>query len=37
MARATATPRADLTIRLRDGRGLAYSEWGDRAGPDPPG
>jgi len=32
MARATATPRADRTIRLRDGRGLAYSEWGDLAG-----
>jgi len=31
MARATATPRADRTIRLRDGRGLAYSEWGDLA------
>jgi hypothetical protein len=32
MARATATPRADRTIRLRDGRDLAYSEWGDLAG-----
>ena len=32
MARATATPRADRTIRLRDGRQLAYAEWGDLAG-----
>src|SRR4029453_1562910 len=32
MDRATATPRVDRTIRLRDGRGLAYSEWGDLAG-----
>ena len=32
MARATSTPKADRTIRLRDGRGLAYSEWGDVAG-----
>jgi len=32
MDRATATPRADRTIRLRDGRALAYSEWGDLAG-----
>ena len=32
MAKATATPRADRTIRLRDGRVLAYSEWGDLTG-----
>ena len=32
MASATATPRADRTIRLRDGRQLAYAEWGDLAG-----
>jgi pimeloyl-ACP methyl ester carboxylesterase len=32
MDRATATPGADRTIRLRDGRELAYSEWGDLAG-----
>ena len=32
MVRATATPRADRTIALQDGRGLAYSEWGDLAG-----
>ena len=32
MARATATPKADHTIRLRDGRRLAYSEWGALAG-----
>ncbi len=32
MARATATPKADRTIRLRDRRQLAYSEWGDLAG-----
>ena len=32
MARATATPRVDRTIRLRNGRQLAYAEWGDLAG-----
>jgi len=32
MAKATAAPKADRTIRLPDGRGLAYSEWGDLAG-----
>jgi pimeloyl-ACP methyl ester carboxylesterase len=32
MTNATASPRVDRTIRLRDGRQLAYSEWGDLAG-----
>jgi pimeloyl-ACP methyl ester carboxylesterase len=30
--KATASPRLDRTIRLRDGRQLAYAEWGDLAG-----
>lgn len=29
---ATASPKVDRTIRLHDGRRLAYSEWGDLAG-----
>ena len=29
---ATATPKLDRTIELRDGRTLAYSEWGDLRG-----
>ena len=32
MANATASPRVDRTIRLRDGRQLAYCEWGDLDG-----
>jgi pimeloyl-ACP methyl ester carboxylesterase len=32
MTKATATPKLDRTIRLRDGRSLAYAEWGDLAG-----
>lgn len=32
MTKATAAPRLDRTIQLRDGRQLAYSEWGDLGG-----
>ena len=32
MANATASPRVDRTIRLRDGRQMAYGEWGDLEG-----
>ena len=32
MAKATATPKVDRTIPLRDGRRMAYCEWGDREG-----
>ena len=32
MPRATASPRVDRTIRLGDGRQMAYAEWGDLAG-----
>jgi pimeloyl-ACP methyl ester carboxylesterase len=32
MTKATASPQVDGAIRLRDGRQLAYSEWGDLAG-----
>jgi pimeloyl-ACP methyl ester carboxylesterase len=32
MTKATASPKLDRTIRLRDGRQIAYSEWGDLAG-----
>jgi pimeloyl-ACP methyl ester carboxylesterase len=32
MDRTTGTPKADRTIRLRDGRQLAYAEWADLAG-----
>ncbi len=32
MTNATASPQVDAAIRLRDGRQLAYSEWGDLAG-----
>jgi pimeloyl-ACP methyl ester carboxylesterase len=32
MTSPTATPKVDRTIRLRDGRRMAYSEWGDLAG-----
>ena len=32
MTRATASPQRDGAMRLRDGRQLAYSEWGDLAG-----
>ena len=32
MPKATASPRVDRTIRLRDGRQMAYAEWGDLAG-----
>lgn len=32
MTRATASPRIDRTIRLRDGREMAYCDWGDPAG-----
>jgi pimeloyl-ACP methyl ester carboxylesterase len=28
MTRATASPKVDRTIKLRDGRAMAYSEWG---------
>lgn len=28
MTTATATPKVDRTIRLQDGRQMAYSEWG---------
>lgn len=32
MARVTADPRSDGTVKLRDGRTLACAEWGDRRG-----
>jgi pimeloyl-ACP methyl ester carboxylesterase len=32
MARATATPKVDRTIQLRDGRRVAFCEWGDLGG-----
>jgi pimeloyl-ACP methyl ester carboxylesterase len=32
MTRATAVPKVDRTIVLRDGRALAYAEWGDLVG-----
>ena len=32
MVRATSSPKVDRTIRLRDGRQLAYCEWGDLQG-----
>jgi pimeloyl-ACP methyl ester carboxylesterase len=32
MTGATATPRLDRTIRLQDGREMAYAEWGDPTG-----
>ena len=32
MTNATATPKVDRTIRLQDGRQMAYSEWGDLDG-----
>ena len=32
MARVTAVPRSDSTVKLRAGRALAYAEWGDPAG-----
>jgi pimeloyl-ACP methyl ester carboxylesterase len=32
MARVSATPRSDGTVTLRDGRSLAYAEWGDPSG-----
>jgi pimeloyl-ACP methyl ester carboxylesterase len=32
MGPASASPELDTTIRLGDGRALAYSEWGDLAG-----
>jgi len=32
MTNATASPNADRTIQLHDGRTLAYAEWGDPAG-----
>ncbi len=32
MARTTAVPRSDSTVTLRDGRSLAWAEWGDPAG-----
>jgi pimeloyl-ACP methyl ester carboxylesterase len=32
MIKATASPKVDGTIRLRDGRRMAYAEWGDLAG-----
>jgi pimeloyl-ACP methyl ester carboxylesterase len=32
MTRATSTPRLDRTIRLNDGRQMAYAEWGDPTG-----
>jgi pimeloyl-ACP methyl ester carboxylesterase len=30
--KATATPKVDRTVRLHDGRRMAYCEWGDLAG-----
>ena len=32
MSKATASPRVDRTIELRDGRRMAYCEWGDPDG-----
>ena len=32
MPRATASPNVDRTIELRDGRQVAYCEWGDPGG-----
>jgi pimeloyl-ACP methyl ester carboxylesterase len=32
VTKATASPKVDRTIRLRDGRQMAYSEWGDLDG-----
>jgi pimeloyl-ACP methyl ester carboxylesterase len=32
VARVTAVPRSDSTVKLRAGRALAYAEWGDPAG-----
>lgn len=32
MARVSATPRSDRRVTLRDGRSLAYAEWGDLQG-----
>jgi len=32
MTHATATPKTDRTIELRDGRSLAFCEWGDLQG-----
>ncbi len=32
MTKATASPKVDRTIRLQDGRQLAYCEWGDLDG-----
>jgi hypothetical protein len=32
MTHATASPRVDRTIRLDDGRQMAYAEWGDLQG-----
>jgi pimeloyl-ACP methyl ester carboxylesterase len=32
MTNATATPKIDRTIQLRDGRQMAYCEWGDPEG-----
>jgi pimeloyl-ACP methyl ester carboxylesterase len=32
MTKATASPKVDRTIVLRDGRQMAYSEWGDLGG-----
>jgi len=32
MTQATSTPKVDRTIRLHDGRSLAYAEWGDLTG-----
>src|SRR5258708_15600833 len=32
MTHATATPKVDRVIRLRDDRQMAYSEWGDVQG-----
>ena len=29
---ATATPKLDRTMRLRDGRQISYAEWGDLQG-----
>ncbi len=32
MARVTVVPQSDSVVTLRDGRALAYAEWGDPAG-----
>jgi hypothetical protein len=32
MTKASASPKVDGTIRLRDGRQLAFCEWGDLQG-----